>query len=160
MPRQDFGALQRAPVPYLDGVVSEARDDLLVIVLQAVDAFAVLRAAVDALEDVTAAAPVALYALDVADDFGVEAPVEYVRSVVLAWFGFEEVLYPGKERFQFDVWIMNELFEFDKIVFSYNFNVNSSIIVTQCGEMCSLHTNSGEIGVTMSKQSWGIRASL
>jgi hypothetical protein len=52
--------LQRLPVPHLDGVVPEAGHDLGVVVLQAVDALAVLAAAVDPLQVVLAASPVVL----------------------------------------------------------------------------------------------------
>ena len=45
---------------YLDGIVPKAADDLVVIVLQAVDPFTVLGATLDPLQVVSAAPPVRL----------------------------------------------------------------------------------------------------
>lgn len=73
--------LQGISVPYLDGVISEAGDYFVVVVLQAVDPLAVLAAAVDALQVVAAHAPVVLDGVDVLDDFGEEGAVEAVAGV-------------------------------------------------------------------------------
>lgn len=51
-------------VTCLDGVVSEAADDLVVVVLEAVDSFTVLRPALDPLKVVSSTAPVRLDGLD------------------------------------------------------------------------------------------------
>lgn len=42
----------------LDGVVAQTRDDLLIVVLQAIDAFAVLGVAIDSMKNVSAHLPV------------------------------------------------------------------------------------------------------
>lgn len=98
MSRQHLGALQRGPVPQLDRVVPQAGHDLLIVVLKAVDALAVLGPTVDLLEDVPPVAPVALDRLDVGDDFRVKSAVEYVRTMVFARSGFEQILNPGNGK--------------------------------------------------------------
>ena len=55
--------LKYLSVPHLDRVVPQARDDLGVIVLEAVNSFAVLTAAVDSLKVVLPAPPVVLNGL-------------------------------------------------------------------------------------------------
>ena len=52
--------LQGLPVPHLDGVVPQPAHDLAVVILQAVDALAVLTPAVYPLEVVLPASPVVL----------------------------------------------------------------------------------------------------
>ena len=54
----------RPRLGYLDGVVPKAADDLVVIILQAVDSFTVLRATLDPLQVVSAAPPVRLDGLE------------------------------------------------------------------------------------------------
>ena len=51
-------------VPHFDGVVSQARDNLGVVILEAVHALAVLAAAVDSLEVVFPTPPVVLDGLE------------------------------------------------------------------------------------------------
>ena len=109
-------ARERRAVPHLDGVVPQPererdqfeydlrghlqpqievnyspRDDLGVVVLEAVDALGVLRAAVDALQVVLAAPPIVLYSFNVPDDGGVKFSVECMfRMGVAAWPRLEE----------------------------------------------------------------------
>lgn len=51
---------------YLYGVVSEATDDLVVVILEAVDSFTVLRPALDPLKVVPSTAPVSFNGLGTA----------------------------------------------------------------------------------------------
>ena len=81
-------------VPHLDRVVPEPTHDLAVIVLEAVNAFAILASAVDALQVVLPAPPVVLDSVNVLDDAGVQSPIEGVGWVSLPGFRFEQVLNP------------------------------------------------------------------
>jgi len=92
--RQDLDALQSIPIPDLNRVISKPGYNLLIVVLQTVDALRVLAAAIDSLKIEPAHSPVVLYTFDVFDDFRVERPVEIMIWMALARSRFEEILYP------------------------------------------------------------------
>lgn len=96
MSREHLDALEGIAVPDLDGVVAQSRDDLLIVVLEAVDALGILAAAVYSLEVEDAVAPVVVDALDVARDLGEEIAIEAVVRMVLAQTRLEQEVDPGK----------------------------------------------------------------
>merc|ERR1719234_2403413 len=68
--------LQSLSIPHLDGVVPQARDNLGVVILKAVNSFAVLASAVDSLQVVFSTPPVVLNSVNVLDDGWIEPPIE------------------------------------------------------------------------------------
>lgn len=86
---------KRVAIPHLDSVVSQTRDNFLIVVLQAIDTFGIFTAAINALKVVLAAPPIILYGLNVLDYGGVELAVKAVIGVVFAWPGLEEGANPA-----------------------------------------------------------------
>ena len=58
MTRKRGATLERFPIPQLNRIVAQTRDDLVIVILQTVDAFRILALAVDALQLEIATAPV------------------------------------------------------------------------------------------------------
>ena len=75
---------------YLDGVISQTRDDLVIVVLKAINSFAVFTSAVDALEIVSSYSPIVLNGVDVFNDLRVEIAVVLMRGRGLVdWLVFK-----------------------------------------------------------------------
>lgn len=94
MSRQYFYALQSISVPNFNSIISETGNDLLIIVLQAVDAFRILASTIYSLKIETAHSPIVIYTVDIFDDFGIERSIEIMIRMTFARSRFEEVLYP------------------------------------------------------------------
>lgn len=94
----NLAALERVAVPDFDGVVPQAGHDLVVVVLQTVNALRVLRPAVYPLQVVISRAPVVLDRFDVLHDLGEQLAVELVRSMRHARSRYEQVFDPGNKR--------------------------------------------------------------
>lgn len=60
MSSECFSALEGLPVPDFDGVVSQARDNLIVVVLKAVNTFTLLALAVDSGNGASSVSPIAV----------------------------------------------------------------------------------------------------
>lgn len=94
VPPESPGALQRRSTPHLDGVVPKTADDLVVVVLEAVNALAGDAVTLDAADGVLARSPIVVDALDVCKDFVEESPVKVVLSVQLPGLRSEKVVDP------------------------------------------------------------------
>ena len=56
---------KRVAIPHLDSVVSQTRDNFLIVVLQAIDTFGIFTTAIDPLEVVFATSPVTFNGLNI-----------------------------------------------------------------------------------------------
>ena len=90
VPSQYSLAGKRIAIPHFDSVVPQSGDNFLIVVLQAIDTFGVLTAAVNALKVVLAAPPIILYRLNVLDDGRVELAVKAMIGMVFARPGLEQ----------------------------------------------------------------------
>lgn len=86
--------MQSISIPDLNRVVPETGNNLLIVVLQAVDALRILATAIDPLKIEPTHSPIVLYTFDVFDDFRIEGPIEIVVGMTLTRSRFEEILYP------------------------------------------------------------------
>ncbi len=103
-------------VPHLDGVVAQPRDDLGLVVLEAVDTLGVLRTAVDSLQVVLATPPVVLDRVNVLDDGRIELAVETVIWVRLAGLRLEQALDPTSAIGEAAPQCVGMHFTFDKLL--------------------------------------------
>ena len=86
---QNALTVQILSIPHFNSIVSQTRDNFLVIILKAIDTFGIFTAAINALKVVLAAPPIILYGLNVLDYGGVELAVKAVIGVVFARFRLE-----------------------------------------------------------------------
>ena len=96
-------------IAHLDGIVSQSRDNFVVVILKAIDPFAILAATVDSLKVKSSHPPIVFYGVNILNDLGVEIAVVLVRRRGLVHgFVFEETLAPDEKKVS-DLKIINQL---------------------------------------------------
>lgn len=76
MPVKRANAGEVSPIPHLDGVVSQARHDFLVVILKAINALGILRSAVYPLKIMLATPPIVFDGFNVFYDIRIQLAIE------------------------------------------------------------------------------------
>ena len=82
-------ACQAVSVPHLNGVISETRNDFLIVILEAIDAFGIFTATIYSLEVMFATSPIVLNGINVLNNRGIQSTIKAVIWVVFARFWLE-----------------------------------------------------------------------